>query len=608
MSNWSKFCVRLNLEAFEDRDVPGNLLSAITAPDFLLQAVSQLKLIQHELPLANPVKMDIAIDFSLMILPGVVTPPVIAVTGIQASITPSSESDSTPLTDFRCQSQLNEKLEGLFGTTNGQTPVNGRWNNSTLASWLADAPTSTVSSEFVLTDVVREDQPTVTATVNDHSDETDTLTSIVGQKQQQNIGSVDQPMIPSRSSGGGGGGGNTEYLKQDVPINANNDNGSLILDFVPTKYDFNAAKSDYPLNTPDPELIPLHLIRTDPFQYQEGVPIGYTQYLLSVSQPSQPTGGGHIRFWDSRTKNNELTVFNTWTSEGMTPSLIHSGYYDALTIYMEGSEPSLVDDEITVSFTLAKVDTSLGAFQEVYETVKATVTPRLQLMEINESLSYPWFMYAPTGLKSIIMSTSTGLHYHVEIFADLVGEKGATADVNFIQNLTDVQGNLGDNAAMEIISGNTSPLSGLYKFIPKPGKSFPFLDSAQANYYPFYPKHGPVEDPSDTRNYYISMDDNAGFYGTLYSDKIINMSFYNSFTTWTVLSYVNSNGHKTIYSLGHLPWTVLHSAVNYETQIPYGLTDCTPSLLLPGIFERSHVNPIKRVAPFANDAMEIIHV
>lgn len=392
-----------------------------------------------------------------------------------------------------------------------------------------------------------------------------------------------------------------QYTNIDVPINANNDNGSNIVEYIPNIYDFAATKNDYEANVMDPELLQLPLHDETPYPDDWVSTRGTYQYYLSVSQPSIGSGG-RIRLWDSQNKQNEYTVFNTWTTQNLKPILLNPGFYSGPQIFLEGVEPSWQDHEIEINLKV-KWDANGLVWTSNYRAVKATITPRLQTLSIiqNEPNTYPHFG-SNTGTAPWDTNILNGLFYQVTISSSLYGSLFSSSP-EFVQNVIDTRGFLdGDQGHRVFIPNTVYNGSEYWRVHVKDNATFPLLDS-QIGVQPFYGNSAEGWSIANPREYVLKMLDQPGLLADDINEFIMDIKFYQSFKTWIVLTYFHSvNGvlKMNIYPLASITWRVDHLSVGYS--VGYGTTQIGSTITSSSLV-RSHAKPDKLTLPFGNDVI-----
>jgi hypothetical protein len=383
-----------------------------------------------------------------------------------------------------------------------------------------------------------------------------------------------------------------QYTYLDVPINANNDNNSAVVEYIPAIYDFNAVLSDYETNVLDPELIALPLHDETPYPGGPVVTNGAYQYYLTVTQPAMGNGG-RIRLWDSQRKDHEYTVFNTWTTQNLNPTEIIPGMYDHPNIFIEGTEPSWQDHEMQITLKV-KWDANGTVWTSNYRMVNATVTPRLTSLSITKSLPHfgavpfrpPW---DTNGIN--------GIHYEVIITSILAG-KLYRARSEFVQNFTAIQ----DLHQGQFAFSMHASYTGSKNWKSTVGTAqFPILDT-NASVAPYYGNMSEGVSMVDNRYYVTEMEDHPGVKASEYNKYIEELHFSQEFKTWSVLSYIHYSGgglfQVTMYPLGYFTWKVDHKASGFVAN--QGVTQLN-STHIPTAMVRSHAKPDRLTPPFAND-------
>ena len=105
-----------------------------------------------------------------------------------------------------------------------------------------------------------------------------------------------------------------------IPLNANNDNGSVVTNLIPATRDFTLVAAT---TFTDTDIKKIDIAVTAP----PGIPLNGT-YKLAITQ-SAGTAGGRVRIWNDQKKTTEFTAGTTFTQATLPTSM-----------YVEGLEPT----------------------------------------------------------------------------------------------------------------------------------------------------------------------------------------------------------------------------------------------------------------------------
>jgi hypothetical protein len=388
---------------------------------------------------------------------------------------------------------------------------------------------------------------------------------------------------------------NPQVIHQDVPINANDDNGSVITEYIPAKYDFQAVKADYPPGLADPDLVPLTMIDETPYPYPEIVTRGVINYTLNVTQ----MGPGLIKIWDTPYKDHEYTVFGTPTTQNLVSW--KPGFYHWPTFYLEGIEPSDVDDEITINLSITW-DASFAPWTSTYRQVQGTVTPRIDTFKTYDGGHPSNFFGLVNGEPG--PNSQTGYYAFTEFMGILIGALGSSTP-KYVQNLMDGPDLLLNNTRYMLVNLPPPHTSRRHVFTPAT-EGFPLLDS-DPNNKPYYGvptgwnnealPSGP--DPVDPRKYDLWASDKPGNDALGNGHLWMQLKYRMEFKLWLVLSYQNMNGQNNMYPLAYITWTANLEADTFVNGV--GLTRALGSVPPSSAYVKSHQKPDKTIPPLAND-------
>lgn len=596
--------VKLDLECLCSRELPGNMLSLLSADlgDVIGGSTFQNQRILKQVPLAQSIVAETEADFRLVTRS--------ATKSHHPDNQPNAEAGSFPRDVSRVGSVLetDSRLSSLLSFASPPCSSHALENLSlkNASVSLPNEQSLNAATEFGQTAY----HLSVVASPQMQLDE---LTKAVSRKMP----AVQNPNLMARSVV-------QQYTYLDVPINANNDNGSNVIAYIPNIYDFEASKHDYEPNVVDPELLPLPLLDETPFPDDFIVTRGACEYYLTVSQPALGNGG-RIRLWDSARKDNEYTVFNTWTTQNMKPfpNGLNPGFYSHPQIFLEGVEPSWEDHEMQITLKV-KWDANGFVWTSNYRTVKATVTPRVDYLRIeNHNKFFGRIPNPNANVPPVVVgiNSSTGSYAYVEMKAKTIGFRGRGTP-HFVQNL------MPGTADLLTIPGKP----GIHKVSFSDGKAahgvfspanvnFPLVDSdnqnAQGSEYPYYgplpflewdlatndwkqPRVGP--DANDNRIFYRESSDSPGLNSippTWDGSKWDALDYISKFKLWLVLAYpADPNSQAIMYAMANIKWEARINPTNY--QVGQGLTTLGQLPTSDQSFVRSNQKPDRTSGPVAN--------
>jgi hypothetical protein len=364
---------------------------------------------------------------------------------------------------------------------------------------------------------------------------------------------------------------------RDVPINADNDNGSKMTDGIPETRDFNVKN-----NSLENDLRKMQVIRTGDF----GTPISWQLRM---------TSGGSTRFWDSPTKGREYKVDVTYPD--FPPS----------EIWVEGVEPSVTLKDIVVRIELL-YSTSSGGQQKIhYSTpIAITVTPVVLNFTIDTG-RVDWLRIPPAqntvGLTITgALGGKPGVVFTAEVYKSAMLGRSL-----FIQNLMNVI-NGGNTAAGFVARTNSDYLDTNVTIRPDqdgPNKQFPYLDRDSGA---SEPEYKPINVLRDDTIRTISSTDSPGVgLNTPHFNSLQSIEVTDYFTLYLVWYFPTEHGNDPVlYTLAFRPWWVHFWADNSgsQTEGPNRIRD-NPGVYTSDFFSVGHDIPVL-VPTVANRATEFI--
>lgn len=221
----------------------------------------------------------------------------------------------------------------------------------------------------------RNDQPIQAR--SPESSKWDQLEAMVNQQPGVDSNAATQDKTPGNiqgpqmiETGGGGSNGSSDFVSQDVVINADNDNRSTVTYNIPQWYDFERSRSQYQQdsngNIQENDLVALS--RVPPSTLIPTISWGFLWYKVTVSN----NGKGRIEIWDSPDKKH-MIPYNVQTTAYMQPD--PEGNLRILpSFYMEGTHISEAIGDITVTISTEEI-TMFGNRQYDFKPIHVSVTP-----------------------------------------------------------------------------------------------------------------------------------------------------------------------------------------------------------------------------------------
>ncbi len=317
-----------------------------------------------------------------------------------------------------------------------------------------------------------------------------------------------------------------------VPVNADNDNGSLIVDVkkfpgIPTKRDFDVA----PLKVNDPELLQgsVQLV---------GVPL---DGIWSLSTPS--TGKSKIALWIDPKKTALFTAANA-------PG----------TFYIEGVHESTTNgDYSTIQFTYIVNGTLYGG--EAY----LQVTPIIQTFRVSpagaagaQNIVFINGINGLKGLQANIPGVTPGATFvGSATYTNLNGNLAFIQDVEGITNGSNGTHLPNGTLIGYLYAANSNPQGVDYGLV---GRQLPILDTTSAIVAPEYVlDHQTLQSDGNT---YAIQDDDSPKAGQSTNATVlpppgpgagVTLDIYYSFTIWLVWKYPSG----IYYPLAYIDWNII---------------------------------------------------
>lgn len=336
----------------------------------------------------------------------------------------------------------------------------------------------------------------------------------------------------------------TDYVAQFIDFNADNDNGSIIVDYIPEVRDYQVGST--PMEN---DVLPLTLEAIPAGNHDYYVP-QRVEWFLSVAY----SGEGRLRFWDSASKETELFPSDSWQFtpapqpwpiEGTCP-----------TVHIEGINMSSDLRDITITYQTRIFTTQGPVLVTNYKPVQVTVTPVVKDMWFDK-LVKPQFLSRING-ELVPQPTSKAdfgwgeARIRADYVAPMIRER-----VDFIQFLTnttnDLQGNisiieLGGIRWRDVLLTQQQQLARGHQ---GPNFAFPLLDT--------FPQDVPWYKPSPIqlinlaeRVERVEMVDYPGI------DPLANIVEYGTsdyFSTYLAWMHLEARtGAKVLTSLARLEW------------------------------------------------------
>lgn len=422
--------------------------------------------------------------------------------------------------------------------------------------------------------------------------------------QENNIG---QPLDVASASiviGPGGGGGNPpSYIEQVVDWNFDNDNGSdWASEGIPSVRDYDAGFS-----LTENDVAPLSLVVGSVYPpITEPLLAKRFEWKLQWTQ----AGEGVVKFWDSPTKQNQLSSSSAWqftpdptpppnplppySIEGIVP-----------TPFIEGIHLSGFDKDITIDFAVKTEYWDGPTTITYYKQNKATVGPMVRNMWADQIVN-PYF-----SNKETIPPIGNGAAPEVAALVVFKAQykKAPGSKVGFIQFLTGSKNKLlNDTTGKLLVNGDKYAIT----LMPQqmqiqnnlgPNYGYPLLDSEIISH-PWYEK--PVNLTLQDGFTEIKTTDNPG---TFSSGEVKEIWFSDDYSMYVVAqqSSMSPNTGQVSYAyaaLTRIKWTPEYRFGGYQNPPGYMTTNTSPPIVFNPVqtgngqkFDKVGPNDIPRVAP-----------
>lgn len=314
-----------------------------------------------------------------------------------------------------------------------------------------------------------------------------------------------------------------------IPLNADNDNGSVMTDHVPAVRDFSATN----LQVDDPEIKPVTVWTSLP-------PGG--GYWLSVSY----SGTGRIKFWADQKKTTAWPTDAAWISENDA---------DNTQFYVEGTHESIALNDIQVTLNY-QVDIG-GETLSAHTSMDVSVTPVLLNGDftLTPAATPNVFWKEGTDGQSGLKTNSgltPGIVMNAKFYAASLGGYAI-----FVQNATSVDN--GNTNGWEFeegsgIEGLDTKLSG--------GATFPILDASAISdlSYDIGLQRGFTNDQPAKTTLQVNDSPRSGAPDPSVSVWLSNINVTFNFTIYLEWFYDDDS----IYTVAQSQWKVVFKADTYE--------------------------------------------
>jgi hypothetical protein len=382
---------------------------------------------------------------------------------------------------------------------------------------------------------------------------------------------------------------NTDPVDQDVPINADNDNGSTVTNTLPAVRDFDAG-----FTAAENDLVPLNA------QWD----------YLNPRPPGTPYSPVISRRWNLGQAGGDVVRLKMWIDPQKSAPAPSSGTDAFPGVWLEGVEPSRDrSDVVSIDAFLwaTHKDGYVSEFQ--MRTVRAVVTPVVDLANVTGQAPHV------RGNPPTILN---GFQADAYFRADLYVGANATGvgEPRYIQNLDEDTNDLRSPGVMPYALGFTDGTRvriSVRETQPGPNVSYPFLDKLVAPTPP-----GPYDDPYyDVPDYHanpnpqlssigpgilrLSAEDHPGVLAAPWTGSITEIGFTRRFRIHVVWAATSAAEPTTTFPLGYMDW---YAVFRWEPNgTPTG--NNSGSVLAAYDFVRSHDRPRELRPSTANDGTEL---
>jgi hypothetical protein len=362
-----------------------------------------------------------------------------------------------------------------------------------------------------------------------------------------------------------------------VPVNANNDNGSTVIDGWPTRRDF-----EYPYNPGDIDFVRATI---------GNIPAG-SEGGLYYSATSLSGLGEVVRFWDAAAQNV--------SNGGPYPD------FPTDVFFIEGLEPSLVEYDVQIDVCYHYTIPPDTTVQYGWGIANISVTPIIKNFWVEAVQptvpTIHFFLDNPLlGLAAVTPDQDEAVEFYAK-----VKKTSVRGELVFILNVESV-GNalhIGSTAGVQYTPGSGVVSKNL---LPKPGKAFPMIDSVpNREGFPAY-NHESFMYLQKTADIHQIRALDAPLTNTPYdgenSNKISLMDMNYAYLIYLVWKFPGT----VFYTLAEIPWHVVFwgddkkpggQQGNGLNQIlkPFGVV--YPG---PNNYSRTHAKPGSLKEPVANN-------
>lgn len=569
MPGYKLHFIRPSIEVLEDRNQPNNLMSVVEngLADFRAEHVQH-----HQDRLFTPPKQAVSIHSDLL------------------SLLPTSAPPERKVNQQN-KTLLNSAKDGLkfdFGVARSPSSLVSA-TSLDRTSYNRDTPSAGQASNIQLPTAKLFATPVINSNTNSQSD------VLFSYLMSQSAGSKKVPLndniqMAARSESVG-------TVTQDVPINCDNDNGSVVTNTIPATRDFSVGGT-----ANENDLVPLttHWVLLNP-------PVGKT--------PFPPI----TKSWSLWQSGGQPAALKMWTTAQKGALVPLSGGGEFPPVWLEGIEPSKdLSDTISID---ALWDWTYGnGYVAHYQlkTVVATVTPVVKYSNITG--------LAPdavtiNGVKSIVNGFKAEAYFNSELYiGSYFNSSGAALNgaPRYIQTWDAMSHDLSDGIIFTVehdlkfndgsrLREDLKPTTGQGSQ-PGPNFTFPFLDKRTAPPAPYNDPYYDIPSYSDqitsinASTVKVSVNDSPGRGADPVYSNLSKIGFTYGFSTFLVWAHSDTAHSETLttYSLGYINWGVKFAWVAVNGN-PVG--NNAGSLLYDTTgFVPHHSNPLMLKPTIANDA------
>jgi hypothetical protein len=592
----------LHLDVLEVRDMPGNLLSTVIAGT--LGSDSQKISIVKSVP--PPPKDNLVLQAfdktQSTVIPASQTSASIRKTAQSPSEIPTvlpAETTSSLVKDV-LSALTNSALDDVLQSSTDQRTASASVVGGNISVPRDSTETTAASVPVVLIPAQSTDAQ---FTIGTSSTQADDLARILANQQ---VKLVQQPKVvkwapPGQPPSGGaygpvGTNWNGQYVSQTVDINADNDNGSTVTNYIPQYYDFQRTYAQYQNPLLENDLVQLCL--SPPDFGDDVATAGFHWYEINITN----NGQGRIKVFDSPYKTHELQQGSHQTAYmGLDP---FGNPYSLPSFWIEGTHISVTNPgDVTVVVSAEQVINNANVDYD-FKPIHVSVTP--VMLQNGTNKTDPWFIAGADsrqGVKAAFFGTTT---YVPPLY-------GGVYFMQFVDDFSNDE--TGGNAVIRDHS-----LSSLYEKVknanqmpyPNLKTTLAFLDTANPNdpptnylySFPFEPWHTDGNTSTPT----ITTDDSPEYIPVDGSDSGVqwkDMKLMDYFTNYIVYAQTERS-QLTIYPLYRTYWSVKWYFSGYVEWT--GMTDKSAARTNVDLYYEQHAFAGNEAASFnlAADAMEFI--